>query len=57
MENPNDDSFLLLEEADASSSAFRFELRSGLDMAALVIYSINNKLYCRIVILFIVVFI
>jgi len=35
--NPNHDSFLLLEEAYATSPAFRFELRSGLDMAALVI--------------------
>ena len=39
-----------LDEADGSSLAFRFELRSGLGMAAWVIYY-------RIVILFIAVFI
>jgi len=33
---------LKLEEADASSLAFRFELRSGLGIACWVIYSINN---------------
>jgi hypothetical protein len=37
--NPNEDSFWLLDEAAANSSAFRFELRSELGMAAWVIYS------------------